>query len=162
MTRYTTEQRDLMIREFNLARIDLKQMIYHSRINEYINLIMAVLISIGLIIFLVIKNSFSVSFSNIEEMFINTLPRFLITISSLFIAKTFIKQYNKSKKNSKYYQNELTNKQLKFYSITTAIEFGNIDQVKMISNSLFNEDRNFISKKEKKQDYENEVKLKIT
>jgi undecaprenyl pyrophosphate synthase len=71
------------------------------------------------------------------------IPRLSLVIFIEFFSFFFLKLYRNSLHEIKYYQNELTNLEVKSTAITFAVNYGKVEDISLIIKDISSTERNF-------------------
>jgi hypothetical protein len=81
--------------------------------------------------------------ASIQKVLLHFLPRLSLVVFIEFFSFFFLKLYRSSLHEIKYYQNELTNIELKGVAISFAISYGNEDDISIVVKEMLGTERNF-------------------
>lgn len=87
-------------------------------------------------------------YNNIEEMFINTFPKTIFVLLIEVFAYFFLKLYKQNLDDIKYYQNELTNIEVKNLAIQISKQSNNHKLLTLCVEEFLSTERNFILEKD--------------
>lgn len=140
----------------------LKREISDLRLRSNINLILGMLITLGGLYLLwttvnIVDSSdllktFATegdesNFKFLKSLILPIVPRFLLVIFVEIFAYFFLRLYKDGLSEIKYFQNELTNIESKFYSVMFAYLTKSVDSLKTSLTSLSQKERNFVLEK---------------
>lgn len=139
---------DALTRDFNILKTriskEIGELSRKANLNLVIGSMTAILGFIGLA-YSVLQNT--VGYNSFEQLAYHYLPRLSLVIFIEIFAFFFLKLYKSNLEDMKYFQNELTNVELKIICTLTSINFGNSGDITRIVAKLSKTERNFILKR---------------
>jgi hypothetical protein len=124
-------------------RNEIESLTRRGNINLVIG-VLTTLIAVGILASTVVMNSLP---TDPEKLAAHFLPRFTLSIFIEIFSFFFLRLYNTSLNDIKYFQNELTNIESRFIALRQATQAGDEKTLGMLLNNLGETERNFVLKK---------------
>lgn len=147
--RVARRQKEISLRsEMGLTLRRLNQEIINLSRRGNFNLAIGIFTAIGgLIILGIVVFSAPIEFGNIYSIVSHYLPRITLVMFIELFAYFFLRLYRNSLADIKYFQNEITNIDLKFLAMTQAVESENDELIRSVSKVFAGTERNFVLEK---------------
>ena len=131
--------------QFEVTKVRLNSEIEALSRRGNLNLIIGIittLIAIGLLAYIVLNSN--IKFIEYSELISHYVPRLSLIIFIEVFSFFFLKLYKNSLEGIKYFQNEMTNVEIKFISLESVFLSGDDEAIKTISQELSKTERNYI------------------
>lgn len=138
------EIRDRTERTIRRLSIEIQNLTNRSSLNLAIGVIISVLGFAALTYFVF---TYAADAKTPTEMAVYFMPRASLVVFVEIFAYFFLRLYKDTLAEIKYFQNELTNVEIKYISLSAAVNSGNEELLKEVVSSLSKTERNFVLNK---------------